>query len=333
MLDQLAGVRIARPDFAARLTVKLRETTALALEKQGDYRRALATFLDMKKVSLGGDHDLNEFYKMNVDAGRLEVPALPPDEHPNTFVMTGFPRSGTTLLENILAAHPDIETFEEIPTRSSLQFFLDRNLPRQARADDPTPLFLAARQRYDREIERRRRKTGARVLIDKMPLRSAEAVFMKKLFPDRRFIFSIRHPFDVVLSGMRQSFKNNIAMEHFRSFETAVALYDFTMEQWFSVHDMTAPAVCYLRYDDLVTDFDASVGRVLAFLGVDWDDSVREFAQLAAQRSARTPSYGKVRQGLSIGIQTAWRNYEFLFQSPAARPLYKWAEFFGYPTR
>ena len=114
-------------------------------------------------------------------------------------------------------------------------------------------------------------------------------------------------------------------MAHFQSFETAVGLYDFTMDQWFSTYTREDPRVHYLRYDDLA--------RVLSFLGVGWDDRVREFAQAAAQRSARTPSYGKVRQGLSIGVQTAWRNYDFLFQSPAARPLYKWAEFFGYPTR
>ena len=333
LLEQLAGMKIARPDFAARLGVKAREIAAQAFEKQGDYRKALVAFLEMKKLAPGGDHDPSAFYTMNRDAGRLDVPELPPDDRSKHYVMTGFPRSGTTLLENILSAHSDVETFEEIPSGSSVQFYLERHLPGLVAGRDTTPLYLEARRRYYREMDRRRRKDGPAVFIDKMPLRSAEAVFMKKLFPERRFIFSIRHPFDVVLSGLRQSFNNNVAMEHFRTFETAVKLYDFTMAQWFSVHDMQDPGVCYLRYDDLVTDFDASVARVLAFLGVAWDDRVREFAQLASQRSARTPSYGKVRQGLSIGVQTAWRNYDFLFQSPAAKPLYKWAEFFGYPTR
>jgi len=333
LLEQLAAIRIPRPDFAAQLALRSREVAALAFEKLGDYRRALTAFVDMKKVTLGKTYDPAAFFQMNLDAGRLEVPPLPPDERTNVYVMTGFPRSGTTLLENILATHPAIETFEEIPTRTSLQFYLDRNLPALPPGADSTNLFAEARRRYYVEIDRRRHKSAASTLVDKMPLRSAEAVFLKKIFPDKRFIFSIRHPFDVVLSGLRQNFQNNIAMEHFRTFEAAVKLYDFTMEQWFSVHDMQDSDVCYLRYDDLVTDFDASVTRVLSFLGVGWDDKVREFAQAAAQRSARTPSYGKVRQGLSIGVQTAWRNYDFLFQSPAAKPLYKWAEFFGYPTR
>ena len=56
------------------------------------------------------------------------------------------------------------------------------------------------------------------------------------------------------------------------------------------------------------------------------------FAQMAEARGARTPSYQKVRKGLGIGVQTAWRNYRFLFQSDAAMPLYHWARFFSYPT-
>ena len=63
-----------------------------------------------------------------------------------------------------------------------------------------------------------------------------------------------------------------------------------------------------------------------------WDDAVRDFSKSADNRAAKTPSYQKVRQGLSIGVQSSWRNYGFLFQSEATRPLKKWAEFFGYPT-
>ena len=208
---------------------------------------------------------------------------------------------------------------------------------RAARGQDRTarlPARLdALRSRYYDEEMRRKRKAGADIFIDKLPMRSAEAKFMAKVFPDKRYIFSIRHPFDVVLSCFKQHFKPNIAMEHFRTFETAVKLYDFTMEQWFSVFGMDDPRVRYLRYDTLVTEFEPSVRGVLEFLGLGWDDAVRNFAEAADTRSARTPSYQKVRQGLTIGVQTQWRHYDFLFQSPQAQPLYKWAHFFGYETR
>ena len=153
---------------------------------------------------------------------------------------------------------------------------------------------------------------------------------MAKMFPDKRYIFSIRHPFDVVLSCFKQYFGRNIAMEHFRSFETAVKLYDFTMTQWFAHYSLDDPRVHYVRYHVLVTDFEPTVRGVLGFLGVPWDDAVLNFAAAAETRAAKTPSYQKVRQGLSIGVQTQWKNYRFAFQSDAAAPLRKWAEFFGY---
>ena len=153
---------------------------------------------------------------------------------------------------------------------------------------------------------------------------------MSKLFPEKRYVFSIRHPYDVVLSCFKQQFVRNIAMEHFRTFETAAKLYDFTMTQWFAVHGFDDPRVHYVRYDDLVTDFEPTLRGALHFLGVGWDPAVLDFARAAEQRSARTPSYQKVRQGLSIGVQTSWRNYRFLFNSDAARPLRKWVGHFGY---
>lgn len=171
------------------------------------------------------------------------------------------------------------------------------------------------------------------MLIDKMPIRSTEAGFMARLFPEWRYIFSIRHPFDVALSCFKQRFSPNPAMENFRTFEGTVRLYDYAMSKWFGQHGLDDANVIYVRYDELVTGFDRVVGDVLRFVGLDWNDSVRDFAAAAEARSTRTPSYHKVRQGLTLGVQSSWRNYGFLFDSEAAKPLARWAEFFGYPTK
>ena len=103
------------------------------------------------------------------------------------------------------------------------------------------------------------------------------------------------------------------------------------MNEWFRHHTMDDPNVHYVRYEELVTDFERVTKGTLEFLGVPWDDAVNNFATAASNRAAKTPSYQKVRQGLSIGVQTQWRNYGFVFQSEDAAPLRKWVEFFGYP--
>ena len=146
-------------------------------------------------------------------------------------------------------------------------------------------VYLKARDRYYDEETRRHRKPGATVFVDKMPLRSAEAGFTAKVFPDKRYIFSIRHPFDVVLSCFKQYFGRNIALEHFRSFEGAVNLYDFTMQQWFGAYGWTIRASTTCATTRWSPSSSRASAATLDFLGLPWDDKVLDFAAAAANRA------------------------------------------------
>ena len=310
----------------------VRALRAQAEDKLGDYRKAYEAYVGLNAAEKSPDYNAADFYKGVQIRSKLAIPTLPPSPHNNVVQMLGFPRSGTTLLENVLASHPDIETFEET---SALVVAIDR-IERVALGkvtDEPVETtFSAARDRYYSELDLLRKKPEATVLIDKMPIRTADADLAARLFPEWRYIFSIRHPFDVVLSCFKQRFSPNPAMENFRTIDDSARLYDFAMTEWFRHHTMDDPAVHYVRYDELVTNFEPVTRGVLDFLGVPWSDAVRDFSKTAENRAAKTPSYQKVRQGLGIGVQTQWRNYGFAFQSEATKPLRKWAEFFGYPV-
>lgn len=307
---------------------------AEADEKLGRYREAFAGYLSVKASAPPPTVDPESFFSGAAHHAKLDIPSLPAEGRRDIVQMLGFPRSGTTLLENILDSHPMIETFEEIPSYKAAMDMASAYLTGQRPAPlQPEDVSIAARAKYYEELDIRRRKPQASVLVDKLPIRTSEAQLMRRLFPDWRFIFSIRHPYDVVLSCLKQRFAPNPAMDNLRTFEGAVRIYDYTMTQWFNEHTMEDTSVHYVRYHELVTDFERVVSGVLDFLGLAWDDSVREFAERAADRQALTPSYQKVRKGLSIGVQTHWRNYGFVFQTDAAKPLRKWAEFFGYDTQ
>jgi hypothetical protein len=310
----------------------VRALRAQAEDKLGDYRKAYEAYVGLNAAEKSPDYNAADFYKGVQIRSKLAIPTLPPSPHNNVVQMLGFPRSGTTLLENVLASHPDIETFEET---SALVVAIDR-IERVALGkvtDEPVETtFSAARDRYYSELDLLRKKPEATVLIDKMPIRTADADLAARLFPEWRYVFSIRHPFDVVLSCFKQRFSPNPAMENFRTIDDSARLYDFAMTEWFRHHTMDDPAVHYVRYDELVTNFEPVTRGVLDFLGVPWSDAVRDFSKTAENRAAKTPSYQKVRQGLGIGVQTQWRNYGFAFQSEATKPLRKWAEFFGYPV-
>jgi hypothetical protein len=335
-LDKLAPLDDGRVLSNSALTPYLgaiRALRASAEEKLGHYKRAYDAFVALNEAERAKDVEPQNYIRGIEIRSKIVVPPLPADASPSVVQMLGFPRSGTTLLENVLAAHPRIETFEEIPALTAAIDRIERVLLGKLPPEPPEATFLASRARYFDEITARRRKSGATVLIDKMPIRSADAAFVAKLFPEWRYIFSIRHPYDVVLSCFKQRFTPNPAMENFRSIESAIRLYDLAMTEWFKQHSMDDPNIHYVRYDDLVTNFEPVTRATLDFLGVEWDDAVRDFSKSAEQRAAKTPSYQKVRQGLSIGVQTQWRNYRFAFDSAAARPLAKWAEFFGYETQ
>ncbi|MEO8756603.1 MAG: sulfotransferase [Devosia sp.] len=310
----------------------IRSLRAQAEEKLKHYQAAYAGYLALNAADRAADVNPEDFFRGIVARGRLAVPALPPERRHDVVQMLGFPRSGTTLLENALNAHPMIETFEEISALNVAIDRIERAIMGKGNADLPAEAYLEARARYYSEIDLLRRKAGASLLIDKMPIRSADATFLGKLFPNWLYIFSIRHPYDVVLSCFKQRFLPNPAMENFRSIDQAARAYDFTLTEWFKHHSMDDAKVHYVRYDDLVTDFEPAMRGVLGYLELDWNNSVLDFSKSAENRAAVTPSYHKVRQGLSIGVQTQWRNYRFAFESEATKPLKNWAEFFGYPT-
>ena len=258
----------------------------------------------------------------------LPVFELEADMNANAFIMLGFPRSGTTLLEKALNAHPEIETFEEIGALSSMTMMT--NNVRAGHAQWTTKPAMAARRRYYDELAHHRKKPEARVLIDKLPIMSVYAPFLKGIFPEKKFIFSIRDPRDVVLSCFKQAFKPNAAMDNLTNFAEACRAYDFVMTQWFRARQYPDPQVCYVRYEDVVTDFQETLTRVLQFTGLEWAEDVNNFAEKTQQARVKTPSYQKVRSGLSIGVQSSWQKYDFLFTGKDAEPLRKWIEFWGY---
>ena len=70
--------------------------------------------------------------------------------------------------------------------------------------------------------------------------------------------------------------------------------------------------------------------RVLGFIGAEWNDSILDFSRSADRRFAKTPSYRKVRSGISIGVQSSRHNYGFVFETKETQVLKKWVEHFGY---
>jgi hypothetical protein len=305
---------------------------AKAREKEGKFREACNYYLQQNNPDMADNKQRKAVFinKIN-DFESLQFVGAPPSSPSNHFMMLGFPRSGTTLLENALMCHPQIETFEEIPAFSPIEAALHEQLSRPAdKRVVKSEAWRTASAAYYDQIKRYRVKKGASVFVDKMPMRTAYAGFLSGFFPEQRYIFSIRHPYDVVLSCFKQYFLDNPTMEHFKRFEDACAMYDFVMKRWFKYFSMDDPRVCYIKYDILVEEFQCEIARALEFLGVQWNEDVMNFAEKAQQRPANTPSYSNVRKGLELGVQSSWEKYRFLYNSANTKYMDPWVEKFGY---
>lgn len=330
-LQSLAKLRVSDIRGGASLQARLCQIRAQASEELGQYREALKWYREFNKQGVEKGADKRAYLATIERLARVNYPALSEDPRRDHFMMLGFPRSGTTLLEHAFAAHHEVETFEEIPSLTSMILSIEQVV--EDRIDGEAQrreAFERARCRYYDEIDRRKSKTRARIFVDKLPIRTAWIQILEKFFPEKRYIFSIRHPHDVVLSCFKQSFTPNAAMENFRTLEDACEFYDRIMSIWFGVFPTESDRVLYVRYDELVTDFEKQVKRALAFVGVDWSDEVLRFSELSEGRKVATPSYGKVRSGLGLGVQSSRENYRFAFDTPHGAKLQKWVERFGY---
>jgi Tfp pilus assembly protein PilF len=244
--------------------------------------------------------------------------------------LVGFPRSGTTLLEQVLATHPDIVALDERPVMIDAETeFLTRPGGVTRLADTVSDLLNPFRDAYWKRVREFGIEPSGKVFVDKHPLSTFRLPLISKLFPEARIIFAVRDPRDVVLSCFRRSFNMNAAMYEFNSLERAARFYDAVMSAGeVYLRDLPVQAL-RIRYEDLVADFGGVAGGLCDFLGVPRTDRLKEFAQTAANSRIATPSSAQVGRGLYTEGVGQWRNYAFAMQ-PALPILRPWLAKFGY---
>ena len=253
-------------------------------------------------------------------------PAPPPTRTP--VFLVGFPRSGTTLLEQILASHPDITTLEERDTLTDVvsELLQEQALTRWARLAHTE--FEYWRERYWQRVT----SAGvplAPVFIDKQPLNAVLLPLIHRLFPAARIILVLRDPRDVVLSCYQQRFGMNVAMYQLLQLGTATAYYASVMRLVELSRAKLPLHLHTVRYEDVVGHFEATSKSLLGFLGLSWDERVREFTETARRRTIGTPSAAQVVRPIYASACGKWRNYR-RFLEPHLPALEPWVRAFGY---
>ncbi len=263
----------------------------------------------------------------------LNFPAVD-DGRPDPIFLVGFPRSGTTLLGQVLDSHSGLVMVEERPmldhvvahVRSGQSGYPDGILGLDSAA------VAELRNRYFGAVDDEVSYEPHQRIVDKFPVHLIHAGLIRAVFPRAQFILALRHPCDVVLSCFMQNFRPNPAMANFFSIERGAKTYDRAMGLWAQYEAHLKPAAHVIRYENVVTDFDAEIGALLTFLGLGWEDGVRDFVDRARSRGKiHTPSYAQVTENLYTRARYRWRRYEEQML-PAMDDLTPWIEYFGYDS-
>lgn len=226
--------------------------------------------------------------------------------------MVGFPRSGTTLLDQILDAHPDVHVIEEHPVLAGVGAGFAANpagiAERLSEMSDAQADRL--RQALETRVARWGGETLPRVVIDKMPLNTVFLPLALRLYPDAKIILSLRHPCDCCLSCFMQPIRLTPAMASFTSMDEATALYARVMGLWRQVAERLTPTHETVRYEDLIEDVEGTARRVLDFLDLDWDPAVLDHTAHARTRGLiRTPSFRQVSEPIYRRAKGRWERY------------------------
>jgi len=257
--------------------------------------------------------------------------ATPPDIQPPVFIV-GFPRSGTTMLEQMLDAHPAYASMDEriiiqqcVERMEAMGFAYPYQLDRLAEAD-----LEKLRALYWAEADKVVGRTAGQILVDKNPLNMLRLPMIRRLFPTARIILALRHPCDVILSCYMQTFRSPAFMVLCSTLERLAKTYVNAMRFWIHHEALLNPGALVLRYEETVTDFAAQVERIADYLGIEDRAPLATFSEHAARKGyISTPSYSQVIEAVNTRAVARWHPYRAYFEPvfPILQPI---ADHWGY---
>jgi hypothetical protein len=251
-------------------------------------------------------------------------------------LLTSHPRSGTTLLEQVLDSHPGVISADELQIMSELVY-----CPLGVRAGAAESVV----DRFDRtgveEIEQLRQAywngmegtlrepIGNRMLLDKNPELTNLLPLVARVFPEMKILFALRDPRDVVVSCFMQRLPLNAVSIHYLTLEGTARKYAKTMRHWLKIREMLRNAWIEVRYEDTVADIERQARKTLEFLGLPWDDVVLQYHQRAQQKHVHSPTYEAVTKPVYASSINRWRNYAAQLE-PCMEILKPFVDAFGY---
>jgi tetratricopeptide (TPR) repeat protein len=242
------------------------------------------------------------FVEANIDVGFKAA---------DPIFIVGLPRSGSTLLEQILASHSKVDGTMELPNILSLAQKLRRGEKMSGTSHYPSVLetldsetLAAFGESYIADT--RVHRGNAPFFIDKMPNNFRHIGLINLILPNAKIIDARRHPMGCCFSAFKQLFHEGQEFSYgLKEVGTYYKDYVDLMDHW----DKVLPGqVLRVQYEEVVADLDTQVRRILDYCGLEFEESCINFHE--TDRSVRTPSSEQVRQPIYQSGVEQWKNFE-----------------------
>lgn len=290
-----------------------------ALEDRGDYAGSWAAYERGNSMHRASNGYIPTIFETNTrEQKRVCTAPFFADrigwgvDDPSPIFVLGLPRSGSTLIEQILASHSMVEGTQELP---DIQRIVHELQGRELNFDDPR--YPGVLPELDAEAIRRfgeqyiadtmpNRALGRPFFVDKMPNNFRHVGLIHLILPKARIIDARRDPMACCFSNFKQLFAQG---QEFTYGIEDIARYYRTYVEVMDHWDAVLPGrVLRVQHEDVIDDLEGSVRRILDYCGLPFEDACVEFHK--TKRSVRTPSSEQVRQPIFRDGLDQWKNYE-----------------------
>jgi tetratricopeptide (TPR) repeat protein len=319
--EEMAAMReqLARADLASEDRFHFEFSLGKALEDQAQYAESFEHYHEGNRLRRGMIRYDSAENSAHVERSKRFFTREFFDERqgvgcpaPDPIFVVGLPRSGSTLIEQILASHSMVEGTMELPDVTMLARVVGGRTTRSAGSAYPRALekfspeeLRGLGERYLAQT-RIQRKTAAPIFIDKMPNNFAHVGLIHLMLPNSKIVDARRHPLGCCFSGFKQHFARG---QNFTYDLTEIGRYYRDYVELMAHFDQVLPGrVHRVLYENMIDDTEGEVRRLLAHCGLPFEEGVLRFHE--NQRAVRTASSEQVRQPIFREGVDHWRHFE-----------------------
>jgi len=290
---------------------------ALAKEYEdlGEHPRVFAALLrgarlKRRLVNYRSDDETDAIRGIEVAFGTGQAGSVIPGcDDPGPIFVVGMPRTGTTLVERMLASHSEVESIGEFPDFPVLLREEVDLTAAAVRGEQLTPAqasvridFAALGRRY---LEAARQLCNAQRFVDKLPYNALYCGHILKALPRARVLHLMRDPMDTCYAVFKTLFNQSYSYSYdLNELADYYIAHRRLMDHW---HRVLPEAILDVAYEDIVADPEREARRILVWCGLKWEPTVLEFHRSA--RDSTTASAAQIRRPVYAGSVGKWRNY------------------------